>query len=88
MPQVEGKRWWVNFIQEFEQWLPGKLQKNLTHYYMRNPDSDSEEENRIVNFIEHTQKLFKQEENYVNKNGIFCLDGDSQKFHPFLFNIV
>lgn len=88
MPQVEGKRWWVNFIQEFEQWLPGKLQKNLTHDYMRNPDSDSEEENRIVNFIEHTQKLFKQEENYVNKNGIFCLDGDSQKFHPFLFNIV
>lgn len=88
MPQVEGDRWWVNFIQEFEQWLPSKLQKNLTHDFMRNPDSDSEEENRIVDFIEHTQKLFKQEENYINKNGIFCLDGDSKKFHPFLFNLV
>ena len=55
---------------------------------MRNPDSDSEEENRIVHFIEQTQVLFKREENYINTNGILCIDGDTQRFHPFLFNLV
>jgi len=38
------EKWWVNYIQEYENWLPRKLKKNLIEQFVRDPDSDSDGE--------------------------------------------
>ena len=55
---------------------------------MSNPDSDSEEEHKIVRFLDSSKSLFKQKDNYVKKGSIYYLDGNIENFHPFLYQIV
>jgi len=48
--EVTENKWWVNFIQEYENWLPKKMQKELADKFSRNPDSESEGE-ELCDFV-------------------------------------
>lgn len=64
------------------------MQKDLTSVIARSPDSDSDDEN-IDKFIEKSIELFSDHKVYKrDKNGLFCFNGESDKPHPLLGNVI
>lgn len=51
LPNLQGKKWFIQSLQEFENWLPKGLQNDLRGTFLRNPDSDSDDPDLNV-FIE------------------------------------
>lgn len=76
LPQIQGNKWWVQYIQDCESSLPTQLQRDLTDILTRSPDSDSDDEG-LDQHITKNIELFNHDEKYVkNKDGIYYLEGD------------
>ena len=88
LPQIQGIKWWVQYIQDCESSLPTQLQRDLTDILTRSPDSDSDDEG-LDQHITKNIELFNHDDKYVkNKDGIYCLEGDQNKVHPLQTKIV
>jgi len=64
------------------------MRKDLTSVIARSPDSDSDNDN-IDKFIEKSIELFSDYKIYKrDPNGLFCFNGESDKPHPLLGNVI
>ena len=64
------------------------MRKDLTSVIARSPDSDSDDDN-IDKFIEKSIELFSDNKVYKrDANGLFCFNGESDKPHPLLGNVI
>jgi len=64
------------------------MRNDLTSVIARSPDSDSDDDN-IDKFIEKSIELFSDYKVYKrNAEGLFCFNGESDKPHPLLGNVI
>ena len=64
------------------------MRNDLTSVIARSPDSDSDNDN-IDKFIEKSIELFSDYKVYKrDPNGLFCFNGESDKPHPLLGNVI
>ena len=82
-PELDGDKWWVPYLTDFEHSLPEQLRKDQSEVITRNPDSDSDDE-MISTYIKRQMDLFEDENYSVNKKGLFALAGDQNAVHPLL----
>lgn len=77
---IQGTKWWVPYVEEFENDLPTKFKRSQTEIITRNPDSDSDD-GLIDEFIEQQITLFTDKKYIRMRNGLLK-DEESRRFHP------
>jgi len=62
---MNGGKWWVPYIEDYEYSLPESMRKDITEVINRNPDSDSDE-GMIDSYIKKSMDLFTDEKFFKN----------------------